>query len=281
MGASSSSEIYVNHDENMTGLGDLPEGCVAELLLRLNPSEICRLARLNRAFRGAAGSDFVWEAKLPENYQYMMEKAIHEVGAAKFPASKKRIYARLCRPNPIDGGSKVFWLDKHSGRICMSISAKAMTITGIDERRYWNYIPTEESRFRSVAYLQQIWWLEIAGEIEFRFPPGEYCLYYRLHLGRALRRLGRRVCSPEHIHGWDIKPVRFQLSTSDGQQAHSKCYLDEPGSWINYHVGDFVVGKSNELMKVKFSMIQIDCTHTKGGLCVDSVLILPKHHSSF
>lgn len=29
-------------------------------------------------------------------------------------------------------------------------------------------------------------------------------------------------------------------------------------------------------MKLKFSMMQIDCTHTKGGLCVDSVFIYPK-----
>jgi hypothetical protein len=29
-------------------------------------------------------------------------------------------------------------------------------------------------------------------------------------------------------------------------------------------------------MRLKFSLAQIDCTHTKGGLCVDSVLIYPK-----
>ena len=31
----------------------------------------------------------------------------------------------------------------------MSISAKGMAITGIDDRRYWNWIPTEESRLAS------------------------------------------------------------------------------------------------------------------------------------
>lgn len=189
---------------------------------------------------------------------------------------KKEVYSRLCRRSLFDGGTKEFWLEKHTGRVFMSISSKALLITGIDDRRYWNYIPTEESRFRTVAYLQQIWWLEVGGQIDFYFPKGNYSLYFRLHLGRASRRLGRRICSPQHIHGWDIKPVRFQLSTSNGQQAQSKCYLDEPGSWILYHVGDFVVNNSRELTKVKFSMVQIDCTHTKGGLCVDSVLICPK-----
>ena len=36
-------------------------------------NEICNLARLNRAFRGAALSDSVWEAKLPVNYQDLLD----------------------------------------------------------------------------------------------------------------------------------------------------------------------------------------------------------------
>lgn len=38
------------------------------------------------------------------------------------------------------------WLDRVTGRVCMSISAKGMAITGIEDRRYWNWLPTEESR---------------------------------------------------------------------------------------------------------------------------------------
>lgn len=131
-------------------------------------------------------------------------------------------------------------------------------------------------RFHMVAYLQQVWWLEVAGEIDFCFPPDTYSLCFRLHLGRASKWLGRRICCLEHVHGWDVKPVKFQLWTSDGQHAVSECHLDEPGKWHRYYVGDFVVGKSSVQTKVKFSMTQIDCTHTKGGLCVDSVLIYPK-----
>lgn len=132
-------------------------------------------------------------------------------------------------------------------------------------------------RFHSVAYLSQIWWFEVRGEVEFFFPEGTYSLFFRLHLGRPFKRLGRRVYSADHIHGWDVKPVRFQLSTSDGQHAQSKCYLTDPGVWINHHVGDFVVKNSNEPLNVQFAMVQIDCTHTKGGLCVDSVVIKPQY----
>lgn len=129
------------------------------------------------------------------------------------------------------------------------------------------------NRFQTVAYLQQIWWLEVEGDIEFQFPHGTYGVFFRLHLGRSSKKLGRRVCKTEHIHGWDIKPVKFQVTTSDGQHVVSHCHLDNPGYWVLYHAGNFVSSSSNDLMKIKFSLTQIDCTHTKGGLCVDSVLI--------
>lgn len=94
------------------GLGDLPELCAAQVLLRLDPPEICRLARLNHAFRGAAGADFVWEAKLPENYRYLMEfvGSGEEGRRRRRRAGKKEIYARLSKPVPFGDGQKVIFL---------------------------------------------------------------------------------------------------------------------------------------------------------------------------
>lgn len=133
-----------------------------------------------------------------------------------------------------------------------------------------------EHRFNSVAYLQQIWWFEVDGEVEFPFPAGKYSLFFRLQLGRSSqKRFGRRFCNTEHVHGWDKKPVRFQLWTSEGQYASSECFLTELGKWNHYHAGDFVVENPNAATKIKLSMTQIDCTHTKGGLCLDSVVIYP------
>ncbi|KAI3822186.1 hypothetical protein L1987_09770 [Smallanthus sonchifolius] len=259
-----------------TGLGDLPESVVGSVLERLNPQEICGLAALNRAFRAASSADFVWESKLPQNYNSVISRIFDDNN--KFPSNlcKKNIYARLSRPNSIDGETKKVWLQKGTGKSCVLISFNGLSITGIDDRRYWIRVPTDESRFHSVAYLQQIWWFEVDGEVEFPFAAGTYSLSFRLQLGRPGKRFGRRVCNCEQIHGWDRKPVRFQLSTSDGQEAISECYLTTPGTWNLYRVGDFVVEDSKVPMMVKFSMMQIDCTHTKGGLCVDSVLICPK-----
>ncbi|KAG7028063.1 F-box protein PP2-A15 [Cucurbita argyrosperma subsp. argyrosperma] len=284
MGASLSNLSEVTNGSTIgPGLGDIPESCVACVFLYLTPPEICNLARLNRAFRGAASSDAVWESKLPSNYQDLLDLLPPE---RYQNLSKKDIYALLSRPVPFDGGNKEVWLDRITGRICMSISAKAMAITGIDDRRYWNWIPTEESRFNVVAYLQQIWWFEVDGMVKFPFPADIYTLTFRLHLGRFYKRLGRRTCSFEHTHGWGVKPVRFEMSTSDGQQATHEFCLDEHGfidvsghrkrgCWIEYKVGEFLVDKSGSATEIRFSMKQIDCTHSKGGLCVDSVFIVP------
>ncbi|KAL9234437.1 hypothetical protein vseg_009309 [Gypsophila vaccaria] len=285
-------------------LEDIPESCIALVLGHFDPPEICRLARLNRAFYGASSADFIWESKLPTNYSFIIHlissklvnnnninnNGINDISNIVNDGdyernynyddcdyvNKKDIFARLSRPNLFDGGTKEIWLDKNTGGVCLSISSKALSINGIDDRRYWNHIPTDESRFQTVAYLVQIWWFEVCGEIDFKFPTGTYSLFFRLQLGKSSKRFGRRVCNVEHIHGWELKPVRLQLTTSDGQQAVSEHYLDNPGSWVLYHGGDFVVKDSDKLTKVKFSARQIDCTHIKGGLSLDSVLICPK-----
>ncbi|GAB2300663.1 hypothetical protein Dimus_034697 [Dionaea muscipula] len=273
---------------NRPGLGDIPEACIASVFLYLTPPEICNLARLNRAFRGAASSNAVWETKLPPNYQDLLDLVPPE---RYRNLSKKGIFALLSRPIPFDDGNKEVWVDRVTGRVCMSISAKGMAITGIDDRRYWIWIPTEESRFHVVAYLQQIWWFEVDGIVRFPLPPDIYTLSFRVHLGRFSKRLGRRVSHHEHTHGWDIKPVKFELTTSDGQQGTSECFLDDTtaqqddttngnlkrGCWIDYNVGEFIVTDSEPATEVHFSMKQIDCTHSKGGLCVDSVSIIPRY----
>lgn len=129
-------------------------------------------------------------------------------------------------------------------------------------------------RFHSIAYLRQIWWFEVNGEVEFPFPVGTYSVFFRLQLGRAWG-FGRGICDPEQVHGWDIKPVRFQLWTSGDKHSTWECSLSEAGKWFHYHVGDFNVENPSSSTKIKLSMSQIDCTHTKGGLCLDSVVICP------
>lgn len=284
MGASLSSLTENESTANgKPSLGDIPENCVACVFMYLTPPEICNLARLNRAFRGAASFDSVWDSKLPVNYHQLLDV----LPQRKFEGfCKKDVFAFLSRPVPFDDGDKEVWLDRTSGRISMSISTKAMLITSGEDRRHWNWFPTEESRFHAVAYCQQVWWFEVSGSVKFPFPPDIYTLTFRVHLGKFHKRLGRRVCNFKHTHGWDLGPVRYELFTSEGQHAVSEyslhdCDQDDAsanikrGNWIEYKVGEFVVSRSDPATEVRFSMKQIDCTHSKGGLCVDSVSITP------
>lgn len=291
MGAGFSSLGNSDAPPSKPGLGDLPESCLALVLSFLDPLEICRLACLSTTFRRASLADIVWESKLPENYQILAEKAFFFTGDDDNDAqtsksdiitttskSKKEIFDRLCCPNRFDCNTKEFWMEKNGGQTCVAISWKGLKITGIADRRYWNHISTDESRFQSIAYLRQIWWLEVEGNLDFEFPAGNYSLFFRLQLGRTSRRLGnRRVCNPEQVHGWDLKPVQFKLLLQNGQHATSQYYLNKvaAGKWMEYYVGDFVVEDSYTRTNLKFSMTQIDCTHSKGGLCLDSVLIYP------
>ncbi|XP_076948695.1 F-box protein PP2-A13-like [Bidens hawaiensis] len=287
MGASSSLILSPESSDGSTHpsklkLGDIPESCIALVLSYLDPPEICKLARLNRSFRAASSADFIWEDKLPVNYRSLVDGYLinnnnnnNNRSGCCSKLGKSEIYSRLTKPVRFDDGNKEFWLDKRTGGMCLSISSMAMNITGIDDRRYWNIIPTNESRFRTIAYLHQIWWLEVGGDIEFRFPAGTYSLLFKLRLGRFTKTSNRQLSN--HVHGWDIKPAQFQLSTPEGQHAVSKCFLEKNGIWEYHHVGDFMVDDSSVPTNVKYSLTQIDCTHTKGGLSVDSVLICPSN----
>ncbi|KAJ0444379.1 putative phloem protein [Helianthus annuus] len=250
-------------------LGDLPENCIALVLSYLKPPEICKLARVNRTFRAASSADFIWVPKLPCNYHHLAM-----VDDKKRPGEKE-IFAKLSRPVLFDGGNKEFWVDKITGGVCVSVSSKSLTITGIDDRRYWNHIPSDESRFPTVAYLKQIWWVEVQGDVELCFPAGTYTLAFKLRLGKVIKRNGRCMCSTEDVHGWGVKPVELKVMTGSGQHIVSKQFLETTGSWEYHRVGEFIVDDSNKPTKVKFSLTQIDCTHTKGGLSIDSVLICP------
>ncbi|XP_021809854.1 F-box protein PP2-A12-like isoform X2 [Prunus avium] len=141
-------------------LGDLPESCAALILGYLDPPEICKLAKLNRAFRGASWADFIWESKLPSNYQTIVRKVF---GDGLENLGKRDVYTRLCQPNSFDDGTKTVWLDKNTGSVCLSISSKGLAITGIDDRRYWNHIQTEESRLlMNVQVLRRVSLLEFS-----------------------------------------------------------------------------------------------------------------------
>lgn len=87
-----------------TGLGDLPENCLALVLVHLDPVEISKMGRVNRTFRQASLTDLVWEQKLPQNYQILVRN-YHLDDDESCTLTKKQMFARLCRPNHFGSSS--------------------------------------------------------------------------------------------------------------------------------------------------------------------------------
>ncbi|KAJ0772209.1 putative F-box domain-containing protein [Helianthus annuus] len=147
------------------GLGDLPENCLAMVLGYLDPSDICNLARVSRAFHRASSADFIWEPKLPENYRNLSEKLMFYGGSSEC-LGKKDIYAGLCSPVRFSSGTKEVWMEKGGG-ICMLASWKGMKITGIDDRRYWSHVPSLQSRFHFSSILFELYNISMINKFTF------------------------------------------------------------------------------------------------------------------
>jgi hypothetical protein len=112
----SSSSCFGDRNILKPGLGDLPEACVAIIVENLDPVEICRFSKLNRAFRGASWADCVWESKLPQNYRDVLEKIL---GGFPENLQKRHLYAFLSRINSFDDATKV----RSSHTLSLSVSS--------------------------------------------------------------------------------------------------------------------------------------------------------------
>lgn len=94
-------------------LDELPESCVAAVMEYMDPPQICKLASLNRTFRGASLADFVWESKLPSNYDIILRK-IFDAGSFPSHLGKREIYSRLCSLNTFDDDGNKVTIDEFS-----------------------------------------------------------------------------------------------------------------------------------------------------------------------
>lgn len=107
-----------------TSLGDLPESCVAAILTHLDPPDICRLARLNRAFRDASRVGLVWEPKLPDNYEVLVGELL---GQSSGSLGKRDIFAGLCRAKTLSNGTKVLILLKKKSQLSVWVVASILS----------------------------------------------------------------------------------------------------------------------------------------------------------
>ncbi|XP_022756203.1 F-box protein At2g02240-like [Durio zibethinus] len=203
----SGEEIDLDNHQQGVGaisLNELPEGCIAEILSATTPADVCRFSRLSSTFRSAAASDSVWDSFLPSDYQTILSASCaHQADSSSLTfSSKKHLFFYLSH-NPIlvDEGKKSFSLDKRSGKISYMIAPRDLLIAWGDVPAYWVWISHPEFRFKEVAKLNHVWWLEIRGKIS------TYKLSLHTNYAAYL------VFKLRYAFGFDNHPVEVSLNT--------------------------------------------------------------------
>nr|DAD43179.1 TPA_asm: hypothetical protein HUJ06_001409 [Nelumbo nucifera] len=82
------------------------------------------------------------EKLLPPDYQEILKRSGSQVNSW----TKKEIYRNLCDGILIDGDRKFFSLEKSTGKKCCLLSARELEIIWENDNRYWDWIPSTESR---------------------------------------------------------------------------------------------------------------------------------------
>jgi len=258
------------HERNMRNLSNLPEKCISAILSFTTPRDVCRLAAVSTTFRSAAYSDSVWNKFLPRQCYQILPKAVTPVAFA----SKRELYFRLCKSILIDGGTKIFWLERSTSKIGYMLSARAIWIIWSNDQRYWCWASRDESRFDEVAELLRVWWLELGGEMDCKLLSAdtEYRVVFMLKL-------------KADSGGWNGQTMQFLVTTPEGEDINSEQPLLETEwvaneGWMEVVAGEFTVRpaediEGNSSSSMSFRMKDISSCW-KSGLLIDGVKIEPK-----
>lgn len=234
----------------------------------MNCDDACTLSLVCKALHVVADSDQAWQPRLPTTCPPSL--------LALF-ASKKHLYFRLRAGLLLTNATQAYWLDPGTDEACFMMSARSLFIVQGDDRRHWHWVSQLDSWFQDGAYLVGVCWFEVRGKFESIFQPGAYTVSFR-------------ICMKKTQKGWTESPVKFSLSTSNGHCVESERFLQgEPdnverssrltpsrslGMWFEYDAGEFLV-ESEMLVKLEFSMLEIDGGNWKRGLLLDGVKIQP------
>jgi len=269
------------------GLGNLPAGCIALILSYTSPRDVARLALVNHTFREASGWDLVWENMLPFNYSDILSLATDYRPLPPY-SSKRDLYHLLCRQILLRDGTEGYWLDRATGGVCCTLSAKNFTIVRGDDTKYWEWLPHKMgSRFSEVAYSKAAVLVEVSGTYRCTLPPGSYTLSWRLQLA-GVQPASRERHMPTTAYTLEhTKPVVFRLSTDDGQHLDSQQYLNCTNKlqglpllrgshkWLEFDGGEFQVECEDSSLELQFSMTELHAGIWSSGLLLDGIIIRP------
>ncbi|XP_062011713.1 putative F-box protein PP2-B12 [Rosa rugosa] len=279
----------------------LPEGCIAHVISLTSPPDACRLSSLSKAIRSAAESDAVWEKFIPRETHEILSQSNSSLSSFP-PKSKKELYMALCdTPILIDEGYTSFSLDKWSGKKCYMIAAKRLRIAWGDTRRYWRWKSLTQSRFKEVAELRIVCWLEIRGRIETSMlsPSTTYKAYLVYKLTESTER--GWACEPVVVtvgaraYGFDYECPGLKEITAGikhtaflGPKGKYKHSLQGTGEakfpnerradgWLEMELGEYHC-QGDEDGELEMICCEIETGMGKGGLIVQGIEIRPKRN---
>ncbi|KAK4482535.1 hypothetical protein RD792_009694 [Penstemon davidsonii] len=263
----------------------LPEDWIAIILSFTSPKDAFRAAAVSKAFRSAASSDTLWELFLPSDYKNIIGRSVSPVTYS----SKKELYLMLSdSPLLVDEGKLSIGLRKPSGMKCYMLCARQLRMAWKDDRRYWKWTSSQESRFSEVAELKRLTWLEIHGIMQAQMlPPNtNYTAYLVFKLTKHHYGLD---CSSKAI-------INFEESRDEiGEGETSNVYIVPQGSsrrepirhvdgrvsqnrfdgWMEIELGSFFVdGEEGYFHYIHMRLLSM--YGWKKGLIVEGIEVRPK-----
>lgn len=243
------------------------ESCIFHILSFTSPRDVSRLAVVSKQLRSMAYSDVVWQKFLPRECNQIKPRVVPPLEVS----SKRELYFRLCDSVFIDKGRKIFWLERSTAKVGYMLSARELIISWIQDEHYWRWVSRDDSRFKEVAELLEVCWLEIKGQIN------------RSHLSANTNyRVVFVFKFNERASGWRRVPINFSVKTPDGKETEKQQVFDGGAKdrWTKMVAGEFSVraaeGDGNEPASVEFCMKEVVEQNWKSGLLIDGVRIEPK-----
>ncbi|XP_050380296.1 F-box protein PP2-B15-like [Argentina anserina] len=267
-------------------LEDLPQDCLKQILSLTSPGDACRSSLVSLSIRAMTDSDTVWKKFLPSECSDILSRLVTPIPYS----SNKDLFIRLCNPTLIDGGTKMFSIERSTGKKCYMLSARDLSITWASNPLYWSWNCSSESRFAEVAELRTIWWLEICGTLstEMLSPNTVYGAY-------LITKLANRA------YGLDLLPSEVSLEVGNFK-SQSTVYLttnqkvtevdehvrpisrvveerlrERTDGWMEIELGSFYNDGSYYNKDVKMNLKEVKGAHLKGGLIIEGIEIRPKH----
>ncbi|CAH9085064.1 unnamed protein product [Cuscuta epithymum] len=131
----------------------LPEECISEILSLTSPVDVSAFSIISKRFKSASDSDNAWSKFVPSDIDDIISKSSTPFPLESPPTKKQLFFSLSGFSFVLEEGKKVFYLDKHTGKKCVMISAAELEFSGanVSNQLLTTYDP--HARFKEVAKL--------------------------------------------------------------------------------------------------------------------------------